>query len=88
MPRKGDAKERGYGYEHRRLRAALVATIEGRHCTRCGRALKRGDDVDLDHTDDRLGYLGLACRSCNRAEGARKGNRSRVRPDGGTSRSW
>jgi hypothetical protein len=28
--------------------------------------------VDLDHTDDRAGYLGLAHRRCNRRDGQRK----------------
>jgi len=32
---------------------------------------------DLDHTDDGLGYLGPAHRTCNRSKGARKGNRLR-----------
>jgi hypothetical protein len=56
-------------------------------CTRCGRQIEPGQLWDLDHTDDRSGYLGPAHRSCNRSAGAVKGNRARgaVRR---SSREW
>jgi hypothetical protein len=36
-----------------------------------------GQALDLDHTDDRAGYLGFSHRTCNRAAGARLGNQRR-----------
>ncbi|MGQ0465503.1 MAG: hypothetical protein ACT4QG_09300 [Sporichthyaceae bacterium] len=66
-----------YGRAHQILREALVAKMNGKPCVRCGHPLRTGDAVDLDHTDDRGGYLGLAHAACNRRAGARKGNRLR-----------
>jgi hypothetical protein len=65
-----------YGHRHRRLRAYLVATMDGRLCARCGRPLRAGDAVDLDHVDGGgpTDYLGLAHAHCNRSTAARKGN--------------
>jgi len=51
----------------------------GAACVRCGRVMLPGEALDLDHTDDRGGYLGMAHAACNRAAGARKGNASRAR---------
>jgi hypothetical protein len=36
-----------------------------------------GQPWDLDHSDDRAGYLGVAHARCNRAAGARKGSERR-----------
>src|SRR5829696_472704 len=36
-----------------------------------------GQALDLDHTDDRAGYLGFSHSTCNRAAGARLGNARR-----------
>ena len=66
-----------YGAEHRAIRRALLASAAGTPCVRCGVPLRAGDDVDLDHRDDGRGYLGMAHAACNRAAGARKGNRLR-----------
>lgn len=71
------AGDRGYGAEHRRIRAALLPTMPGQPCTRCGITLRQGDDVHLDHTEDRTGYLGWACARCNTSAGGVKGGRSR-----------
>lgn len=54
MSRKSTS-ERGYGTEHQRLRKALLPSMPGNKCTRCGVVLNEGDKVDLDHTDDRSG---------------------------------
>jgi hypothetical protein len=63
-------------YAHKRARRAWLAKVAanpgGICCVRCGRPLYPGMLVDLDHTDDRRGYLGLSCRSCNRRDGQRK----------------
>ncbi|WP_236832161.1 hypothetical protein [Blastococcus sp. KM273128] len=68
-----------YGHAHRRLRGKwrrVVARGEA-VCVRCGLLIGPGAPWDLDHTDDRTGYLGPAHRACNRAAGARQGNQAR-----------
>ncbi len=75
-PRKGTS-EAGYGAAHqaaRRAWAPLVARGDV-ECHECHRFIGLGDLWDLDHTDDRRGYLGPAHRSCNRRKAARKKNR-------------
>lgn len=76
---------RGYGHPHQRLRKALLPGMPGSKCTRCGEVLKASDQVDLDHTDDRRGYLGWAHASCNRRAGAIKRN---AKPSPKNSREW
>jgi hypothetical protein len=70
---------RGYGSAHQKLRQAMsrIVMSGGAYCPHCRRLIIPGEPWDLDHTDDRSGYRGAAHRSCNRAAGARKGNRSR-----------
>lgn len=72
---------RGYGREHvleRRRWVTLVAsgTVT---CSRCGRLLEPGAAFDLDHADDRSGYIGAAHPRCNRAAGGRKAGVNRRR---------
>lgn len=67
-PDRPPAEERGYGADHRAARqAALQAWQDGDPCARCGGPMWHGTPVDLDHTDDRSGYLGLSHSSCNRS---------------------
>lgn len=88
MPTTGSTTARGYGYEHRRIRQALLAAlVPGTPCPHCQRPMQPGMDLDLDHTDDRSGYRGLAHRSCNRRAGAHKRNRQRPTRTT-TSRDW
>jgi hypothetical protein len=74
---------RGYGYEHQRLRAALLPQAYGHHCPHwgidpeCTGPMLPGQPLDLDHTDDRTNYRGMAHAPCNRRAGARKGNAAR-----------
>lgn len=75
-----------YGRAHRAIRRRLAADAVGTPCVRCGVPIVPGDELDLDHTDDGRGYLGMAHASCNRAAGARKANalrglRKRIRMD-------
>lgn len=86
MPAKRPDRERGYGYEHRRIRKALLPYAVGSACTRCGKLIERGQAVDLDHSDDRSHYLGFAHSVCNRRAGANKGRPAKPEPK--QSRAW
>lgn len=79
--------ERGYGSEHQQTRARLRPTVDRGEaycaeviCLMPSRWIEPGTPWDLAH--DRSGaslYLGPAHAKCNRAEGARHGNRQRAR---------
>lgn len=89
----GDTTTRGYGHQHQRARkAALKALRDGDPCTRCHQPMWRAQaaQLDLDHTEDRGAYAGLAHATCNRAAGARKRNRQRTTTPPVTrySRQW
>jgi hypothetical protein len=85
--RKGTTAQRGYGHDHAKLRAALLARWRpGDPCARCGQPMwhrwlqvngKQVSAIDLGHTADRTAYTGLEHRACNRGDGARRGNRRR-----------
>ena len=87
---------RGYGYGHQKARAAaLGALIDGAPCGRCGGPMWRAQarHLDLDHTEDRAGYRGLAHRKCNRSAGQAKAmrlKRTHAQPSTPTprSRNW
>jgi hypothetical protein len=66
-----------YGGPHQAIRRALLPYAYGQPCPRCGWPMLIGQPLDLDHTDDRAGYLGLSHSSCNRRAGAAKGNARR-----------
>lgn len=60
---------------HKTLRRRLLADLArrpGQPCARCGLPMYVSQLLDLDHTDDRAGYLGLSHRACNRRDGQRK----------------
>ena len=67
-------KDRGYGAEHQALRKQWVAKVAngGVLCARCGHTIWPGQPWDLDHTDDRTGYLGASHARCNRAAPRRR----------------
>jgi hypothetical protein len=89
---------RGYGYTHQRMRAALLPGAYGKHCPHwgidpeCTGLMLPGQDLDLDHNDDRTGYRGMAHASCNRRAGSAKAHALHDREpdpeDPCTSRPW
>lgn len=87
MARSGNTTQAGYGYQHQKLRQTLLADAYGRPCPHCGLPMLPGQRLDLDHTADRSGYRGMAHASCNRSDGARRGNAKRQRR-WTTSRRW
>jgi hypothetical protein len=89
----GEHRRRGYDHRHKLTRRAYLPAAYGQPCARCGETMTEGQDLDLDHTDDRTGYLGFSHRACNRAAGARAANaviaaRNAVDPLGDRSRVW
>lgn len=78
---------RGYGYQHQQTRKALAPLVATGtvKCTLCPELIKPGEPWDLDHADGKQAYRGPAHASCNRSEGAARGNRQRRRV---TSRDW
>jgi hypothetical protein len=80
--------QRGYGWQHQQLRAALLASYHPEDpCWRCGHALGPWPELlDLGHVDgDKNRYAGLEHRWCSRRAGAKYGNRLRGR-DGSVTR--
>lgn len=64
---------RGYGSLHQRKRSELLPLAYGTPCHLCGAIMQEGDDLHLDHSEDRTGYRGMAHASCNVRDGARRG---------------
>lgn len=90
---RGTTTQRGYGRAHQDARkAALRDLADGTLCGRCGQPMYRGQRLDLDHTEDRTGYRGLAHRGCNRRAGQAKATRQRAaqpkRQPAPRSRNW
>ena len=85
---KRSSSARGYGVEHQRLRAELLPHAYGTTCHLCGHVMQYGQALDLDHTPDRTAYRGMVHASCNRRDGARRGNRMRKRKLSAPSRDW
>jgi hypothetical protein len=69
LPSKGKTKARGYGIRHKDRRKAWKRIVEAgtATCARCGMSIDPWEPWDLDHTDDRRGYLGVSHQACNRA---------------------
>lgn len=78
--------DRGYGYDHQKLRATVKPQVEaGRAtCWRCGGRISPHEPWDLGHDDDdRSRYRGPEHRGCNRATNGRQ-----VGEPVDTSRVW
>jgi hypothetical protein len=69
-----------YGGEHAKRRAATIGQAWGTACSRCGRTLEWGQEIQLDHLDGGGpgDYRGWSHAACNQAAGARKVNRMRA----------
>ena len=67
-----------YDRAHRELREQLLPRSYYTPCHHCGGLMIPGQALDLDHTDDRRGYRGMAHAACNRSAGATLGNRRRA----------
>jgi len=77
--------ERGYGGAHQKLRARWAPKVAAGqawcHAAACQmptRWIPPGSDWDLGHTPDRAAWTGPEHASCNRSEGAARGNRDRA----------
>jgi hypothetical protein len=70
---RGTRQQRGYDAEHDRLRARWKPKVERCEvkCARCGQLILPGQTWHLDHTDDRVGYLGPSHERCNTSAGGR-----------------
>lgn len=65
--------ERGYTYQYRKLRAALLPKAYGTPCVRCGQPMLKGQELHLDHDDwDRTKLLGFSHKHCNLRAAAKK----------------
>lgn len=89
MPRRGTTTERGYGPDHKRLRAFWAPFVAAGSiiCWRCGRRISPGSPWDLGHVDgDKSRYRGPEHARCSRSAGASYGNERRYRKV--RSRDW
>lgn len=87
--------QRGYGWRHQQARTQAIRDMpDGQACARCGQPMWRSQarTLDLDHTDDRAAYNGLAHGACNRRAGQAKAVRgrthARVQQPTPRSRNW
>lgn len=64
---RGTKQQRGYTAQHDKARSAWVSLVEAGIvvCARCETRISAGDAWHLDHTSDRLGYLGPSHAACN-----------------------
>lgn len=79
--RKLTANQRGYDYRHQRIRKQLEPIVKSgqANCWRCGYPIKRDEDWDLGHADERNAdgsrdYRGPEHVRCNRATHNRRAN--------------
>jgi hypothetical protein len=75
---RGTRQERGYGPDHQAARRWWTAEIAaGRGwCARCRQPIPPGTPFDLGHTDDRTGWTGAECVTCNRSAGGQAAHRN------------
>jgi hypothetical protein len=61
------ARQYGAGHQAFRARIARLVNRGTEVCARCGFLIVPGEAWDLDHSDDRRGYLGPSHARCNRS---------------------
>ena len=74
-PTRATTTERGYGWNHQRLRARLEPVVRSGNavCVRCGEPILPNEKWDLGHHDyDRNQYTGAEHRACNRSTAGRR----------------
>jgi hypothetical protein len=74
---RGTSGERGYDYRHQQEKAKRLPSAYGTVCPHCGRVMTRDQDLTLDHTVDRTGYVGIVHASCDYSDAAKRGNTQR-----------
>lgn len=64
---RGTRQQRGYGTKHikERARWARIIAHTDIPCSRCHEPITSTDEWQLDHNDDRTGYLGPSHKGCN-----------------------
>jgi hypothetical protein len=67
-----------YGGDHQALRKAAKPHAYGTPCVRCGRVMRSGEAIELDHRDNEPGYLGFSHARCNRQAGGRLGRTRQI----------
>ena len=79
--------DRGYGSAHRALRRRIAPLVARgtQPCARCGELILVGQWWDLDHKDDRRGYLGPSHRLAKDCPAGGNRSTSSFRPQ---SRRW
>ena len=100
MTRPPTQRERGYGYQHKKLRASLAPRVDAGliDCWRCGQRIKAGEPWDLGHAErvkgtssehrgDHRAIAGPEHQSCNRATNGRERNANHE-PPVDVTRQW
>lgn len=75
MPSKGTTPQKGYGYQHQKLRAQWEPRVQAGtvNCARCTHPILPGQPWQLGHADDRRSYNGPEHARCNLQAGGRNG---------------
>ena len=97
MPKRISTTERGYGAEHQAERERWAPHVQAgqilchaRTCLMPSRVIYPDTAWDLGHNPERTAWTGPEHSSCNRSEGATRGNRMRgtVAPIAARPKRW
>lgn len=71
---RGTTKQRGYSGRHQTMRASIVSAMEQGLTVRCidCSVILTPQTLHLGHTDDRTGYRGPQCVTCNDSDAGRR----------------